>query len=141
MDSDRIAVLEECVARSFEGTITFPEVVGKLQAIGIERYHADYARHENTYYTSGGDAHVLPMRHPPQPIAAAFSPQAIQAAIRLIRRGKIGYTEFLRQTMAAGCVGYFVQIAGCRVLYFGRNGEVHAEPFAAPQPVSAPSEP
>jgi len=31
--------------------------------------------------------------------------------------------------MAAGCVGYFVQIAGRRALYFGRNGESHVELF------------
>jgi hypothetical protein len=30
---------------------------------------------------------------------------------------------------AAGCVGYFVQIAGRRTLYFGRNGETHVELF------------
>jgi hypothetical protein len=32
--------------------------------------------------------------------------------------------------MAAGCVGYFVQIAGRRAIYFGRNGEFHVEQFA-----------
>ena len=31
--------------------------------------------------------------------------------------------------MAAGCVGYFVQIAGRRVLYFGRRGEIYTELF------------
>lgn len=33
--------------------------------------------------------------------------------------------------MAAGCVGYFVQITGQQVLYFGRNGECHIELFPA----------
>jgi len=31
--------------------------------------------------------------------------------------------------MAAGCVGYFVQIMGRCVIYFGRKGESHVEHF------------
>jgi hypothetical protein len=39
------------------------------------------------------------------------------------------YREFIPQTMAAACVGYFVQIMGRRVIYCGRKGESHAEHF------------
>ncbi len=35
--------------------------------------------------------------------------------------------------MAAGCVGYFVQITGRRVIYFGRSGESHVEQFPPAQ--------
>jgi uncharacterized protein YbcV (DUF1398 family) len=49
--------------------------------------------------------------------------------VRQAQRGEIVYPQFVKQTMQAGCIGYFVQIAGKRVHYFGRNGEVHTEWF------------
>ncbi len=39
------------------------------------------------------------------------------------------HPQFTRQRLASGCVGYFVQISGKRVQYFGRNGEIHTEWF------------
>ena len=36
-----------------------------------------------------------------------------------------GTPQFVRQTAAAGCVGYFVLIAAKRVQYFGRGGRLH----------------
>ena len=39
------------------------------------------------------------------------------------------YPQFTRQALDAGCVGYFVQITGKCVQYFGRNGEIHTEWF------------
>ena len=45
------------------------------------------------------------------------------------QRGEIMYPQFTRQALAAGCVGYFVQISGKCIQYFGRNGEIHTEWF------------
>jgi len=129
MDQQKIAVIEDCTERSLAGTIAFPEVVRKLQEIGVERYHADYSRREKTYYLPDGDSHAVPMLFPRQAIPEAFSAEQVEAAIRASQSGQIDYIEFLRRTMAAGCVGYFVQITGRRALYFGRNGDVHLEPF------------
>ena len=53
---ENIQVLDECSERSVAGTITFPEVVGKLMAVGIESYHADLYRREKTYYSANGDS-------------------------------------------------------------------------------------
>jgi hypothetical protein len=39
--------------------------------------------------------------------------------------------DFVRKTIAAGCVGCFVHIAGRHAVYFGRQGESHIEPFPA----------
>jgi uncharacterized protein YbcV (DUF1398 family) len=97
--------------------------------IGLERYHADYTRRESTYYMPDGDSIVIPVDHPPMPIAVAFSPTGVQAAVRQAQRGEIFYPEFLKQTFAAGCVGYFVQLTGRQVIYFGRDGEQHVERF------------
>ena len=57
-DKETVAVRRECSERSVAGTITFPDVVGKLMAVGIEQYHADLYRREKTYYSANGDSHV-----------------------------------------------------------------------------------
>jgi uncharacterized protein YbcV (DUF1398 family) len=129
MNADQIAVARQCASLSIAGKISFGEVVGRLMGIGLERYHADYTRNECTYYMPDGESIVAPVQHPPAPIASAFSAKGIEAAVRQAQRGEIFYPEFLKQTHAAGCVGYFVQITGRQVIYFGRGGEQHVEPF------------
>lgn len=129
MDKQKIAVMRECVMLSLQGKISFPEVVGRLTVIGVERYHCDYSRRENTYYLPDGDSYVVSMEHSPVAIAEEFSAQGVEAAVREIQRGQIDYLEFVRKTAEAGCIGYFVQIAGRRVIYFGRNGDMQVEMF------------
>jgi uncharacterized protein YbcV (DUF1398 family) len=138
MTQQQIAVIQECASLSIAGKISFGAVVGRLMEIGLERYHADYSRHESTYYVPNGESLVVPVTHPPQPIAQAFSAKGVEAAVRQAQRGEIFYPEFLKQTFAAGCVGYFVQITGRQVIYFGRNGEQHIERFPAAPGQQAP---
>lgn len=101
---------------------------------GIERYHADYSRQETTFYAADGSSCVVPMPHETMAIAETFSPLQVEAAVRRAQRGEIMYPQFTRLALAAGCVGYFVQIAGQRVQYFGRNGDVHTEWFPHAKP-------
>jgi uncharacterized protein YbcV (DUF1398 family) len=129
MDHDKVTVMHECCSLSLQGKISFSEVVSKLQAIGVERYHVDFSRQESTYYLLSGESHVESTGKHPEPVAEVFSPAAVEAAIKQIQRGEIVYTEFLRKIMAAGCAGYFVQITGRRAQYFGRNGDIYIEPF------------
>ena len=129
MNEEQKKVIEQCAAMSMAGTISFGDVVGRLMRAGVERYHADYSRMESTYYLPGGESHVVPMQHGPMPVAEAFSAETVEASVRQAQRGEIVYPQFVRQTTAAGCVGYFVQITGKRVHYFGRNGEAHTEWF------------
>lgn len=129
MTSDQMTVMKECVSLSMQGRISFGQVVVRLMGIGVERYHADYSRGEKTYYLPDGQSFIVSLSHEPLHVAEAFSPQAVEAAIRLIQCGQIDYVEFLKRTCDAGCVGYFVQIAGRQALYFGRKGEVFVEPF------------
>jgi uncharacterized protein YbcV (DUF1398 family) len=68
------------------------------------------------------------------PIAAEFSAAGVEAAVRQAQRGEIKYPQFSEQAVAAGCVGYFVQISGKCVQYFGRNGEIHTEWFPGAKP-------
>jgi len=129
MNDAPMNVAKECAVLSAAGKIHFGEVVNRLNAAGVERYHADYSRSETTYYTPDGGSCVMPMNHEPTSIAQDFSASEIEAAVRQAQRGEITYPQFTRQVLAAGCVGYFVQISGKCVQYFGRNGEIHIEWF------------
>jgi uncharacterized protein YbcV (DUF1398 family) len=129
MNDEQVTVVKACAALSAAGKIHFGEIVGRLLAAGIERYHADYSRRETTYYTAEGGSCVVPMEHGRAAIAEVFSAAALEAAVRQAQRGEIMYPEFTRQALEAGCVGYLVQIRGKRVQYFGRNGEIHTEWF------------
>jgi uncharacterized protein YbcV (DUF1398 family) len=109
--------------------MTFPEVVSRLAAIDVERYHADYSRQEITCYLADGDSLVVAAPHQPYSTAMEFSASEVEMAVRQSQRGEHVYADFVRKTMSAGCVGYFVQITGKQVLYFGRNGDCHVEHF------------
>lgn len=129
MNSDDAKVMEGCAQQALSGELTFPEIIERLAGIGVERYHADYSRQEITYYLTDGDSLVVALPHTASPIAKDFSSLAVEAAIRQSQRNEHSYADFVRKTQAAGCVGYFVQITGRRVIYFGRNGESYVEPF------------
>ena len=54
MNEHQTQVIQQCAHGSLAGKLTFPEIVGQLAQIGIERYHADYSRQEITYYLPDG---------------------------------------------------------------------------------------
>lgn len=126
---DAVAVMKECKELSLAGKIPFPEVVRRLREVGVERYHVDLTRDETTYYLPCGESHVFATGAPRDPIAESFDAAAVEGTVRAIQRGEIIFPEFLRRIMAAGCVGYFTQIAGQRVQYVGRTGDMHVENF------------
>ncbi|MDB5390746.1 MAG: hypothetical protein JWM11_6392 [Planctomycetaceae bacterium] len=136
MNAEQIQVIQACAQGALTGEITFPEIVARLAQIGVERYHADYSRQEITYYLADGDSRVVATLHPSHVTASELSAAPVEAAVRQSQRNEHTYLDFIRKTMAAGCVGYFVQITGRRVIYFGRNGESHVEHFP-PAPVNA----
>lgn len=95
----------------------------------MESYFADYRRGETTYYLPTGQSHSVRLHPPAVAIADAFDSGEVIAAIRGSQRGEVQYPEFVRRTMGAGCVGYFVWLAGRHVRYLGRRGEDHVEHF------------
>ncbi len=129
MESQIKDVLVECTNGSDENRLSFPQVVGKLLAAGVERYHADLQRAEKTYYLPDGASAVVPAAPVATRPAQAFSAGGIAAAVRAIQAQTIDYTEFCERIAAAGCVGYFVSLAGRRAVYFGRTAESYVEPF------------
>jgi uncharacterized protein YbcV (DUF1398 family) len=126
MNTDTIA---ECMKLSFADT-PFPKVVERLVGAGVRSYTADLAKLRNTYYGSDGEAfdEALPLKDGPM-IAPGFDAAKIGATVKSIQRGEIGYAEFLRHIMTAGCAHYDVFIAGRKAMYFGRDGEFYTEPF------------
>lgn len=129
MNQEQIQTIERCAAGAISGDIAFPEIVGKLIEAGVERYHVDYSRRETTYYLTDGDSLVVATPHPAHTTPARFSSDSVEVAVRQSQRHEHAFLDFIRKTMNAGCVGYFVQITGRRVIYFGRNGEMHMEHF------------
>ncbi len=134
MNAEQTQVIQGCAQGALTGELTFPEIIGRLADIGMERYHADYSRHEITYFLTNGDSLVVATPHETHTTATEFSHSAVEAAVRQSQRNEHTYLDFIRKTMEAGCVGYFVQITGRRVIYFGRNGESHTEHFP-PAPI------
>lgn len=129
LSTHQLQTTRECAELSAAGKIHFGEVIARLAAAGIERYHADYTRMETTYYAADGGSAVVPMTLAHGNPAHDFSAAQIEAGVRQSQRGEIMYPQFTTQALAAGCVGYFVLIAGQCVQYFGRRGETHTEWF------------
>jgi uncharacterized protein YbcV (DUF1398 family) len=122
-------VAQTCTRGSDEGSLTFPQVLGKLREAGVERYLADLVRGNKTYYSPDGRSCVVSGKPVGQTPAVAFDAAGIEAAIRASQACAIGYGEFCRRVVDAGCVGYVVSLAGRRAVYFGRTGETYVEPF------------
>jgi uncharacterized protein YbcV (DUF1398 family) len=126
--------LEACMAASFADT-PFPVVVGRLAAAGVTSYTADLVTLRETYYNARRQSHdeVMPLTNAPD-IGPAFERDRVVGTVKAIQRQEIGYAEFLRRIMAAGCSHYEVFLKGRKAMYFGRDGEFYTEPF----PVNAP---
>lgn len=122
-------ILEQCMAASFADT-PFPAVVARLVENGVASYTADLVALRKTYYDAGNASHdeAMPLTDGPA-IAPVFDGERVAAVVKAIQRKEIGYAEFLRRIMAAGCSHYEVFISGRKAMYFGRDGTFYTEPF------------
>jgi uncharacterized protein YbcV (DUF1398 family) len=124
-------IIAECMTTSFADT-PFPQVLRKLAAAGVRAYTADLGSLRHTYYGADGESYDEPLPLTASPaIAGAFDKDTVAANVHAIQHGRIGYAEFLRKIMSAGCASYGVFIQGRKVMYFGRDGDVHTEHFPA----------
>jgi uncharacterized protein YbcV (DUF1398 family) len=126
MNTDTIA---ECMKLSFADT-PFPQVVARLAGAGVRSYTADLVQLHKTYY--GGDSdnaqEPMPLGAGPR-IADRFDKETVADTVHAIQKREIGYAEFLRRIMAAGCASYSVFIDGRKAVYVGRDGDFYIEPF------------
>ena len=137
-NTDTIA---ECMTASFANT-PFPKVVERLAGAGVKSYTADLVKLRKTYYGADGEAHdeAMPLQDG-SAITPAFDQPAVMAAIKAIQKGELGYAEFLRRIMVAGCSHYEVFIAGRKAMYFGRDGAFYNEPFPGAAEIGAVTRP
>ncbi len=131
MNTQRI---HEISAATQQGTMTFPQVVQQLLALGVESYFVDFAAARKTSYLADGATHTEPTILEPGPIAATWNDAALVAAIRGAQADTVRYPEFVQRATAAGVIGYWAFLTGKRVVYFGRLGEQHIEEFPKPRP-------
>ena len=124
-----ISTVQETTRESLAGNMTFPEVVQKLAAIGVESYRVDLIRNEKTVFMPNGESIVEKLEYEGVSPATSFSFEGVQVAVKRIQAKEIDYQEFLRQIMAAGTTFYMVYLNGKKVVYFGRNGEMNIEGF------------
>lgn len=131
MDAPPISVAQRCLDGAYDGTLSFPEIIGDLSAAGFEGYWVDYRTHQQTYYREAGDAIALAATPVPARISPAFDPAQVEAAVRWAQQNDPGYSyrRFCERVMAAGCAGYIVSFPGRRVVYLGRTAETHVEHF------------
>jgi uncharacterized protein YbcV (DUF1398 family) len=133
MDAHVKDVVHEMTNASSEERISFPDVVKTLTAAGVERYHTDLVLGTRTYFLPDG-SHEVTHGHATGAAPAAFAAERVEAALRTIQRGEIGYREFCERIAAAGCVGYFVSLAGKRAVYYGRANDTYVEWFPGSKP-------
>jgi uncharacterized protein YbcV (DUF1398 family) len=126
----------EAAQATLDGTMSFPEVVGKLRAAGVEYYHVDYVGMRKTFYSADGNIVVTPINYEGlPPVAPELCAETLRAVIVDSQRHGQKYRDFTRRAMAAGVQGYFAFLRGKRVTYWGRTGDLHTEwfPGAAPE--------
>ena len=132
-----ILIVQETARATLAGTLSFPEVVARLLAAGVEYYFVDYASRRKIFYSAEGATLTTSIDFDDLPaIGGRFEAGALKAAILDSQRHHQRYRAFSQRAMEAGVCGYFAFLRGQRVLYVGRGGDQHVEwfPGAAPQP-------
>lgn len=131
MNAERISIAQACLNAAHDGSLSFPEIVGKLIAAGFEGYAVDYRRNSQTYYLPDSDSVTMEMQPSAGSVAAAFDTTEIERLVRWAQANPADYSyvAFCEKAKGAGCAGYLVSFLGRRVVYFGRTAETHVEHF------------
>ena len=131
MDAERISIAQTCLNAAHDGSLSFPQIVGRLIDAGFEGYAVDYRRNGQTYYLPDGDSVTMHMQPSGGAVAAAFDATEIEHLVRWAQANPADYSyvAFCEKAKDAGCAGYLVSFLGRRVVYFGRTAETHVEHF------------
>ena len=135
MDAQEILGL---AAATREGSMPFPQIVGRLVDNGVEYYHVDYVALQMSYYSASGEVIKTPVNYEGLPgVSADFNADALRMAILDSQQNGQHYRDFTTRAMRAGVQGYIAFLRGQRVTYWGRNGDQHIEWFPGAKPASA----
>src|ERR1700743_1274362 len=130
-------IITEAACKTLDGSMSFPEVVGKLLSAGVEYYHVDYVGLRKSFYGENCGVVVTPFNYEgPPSVAAEFNLEKLRANILDSQRNGQKYRDFTRRAMEAGVQGYFAFLRGKRVTYMGRQGDQHTEWFPGAGPRS-----
>lgn len=123
-------VIKECIDMAFRDNKAFPEIVNRLQAIGVERYYVDLVRMEKIYYFKDGGYYEAQFGlKDPVAIEKDYSEEGVRLALEAFTKGQIDYAVFLKRMMESGVACCFVFFKSKQVVHFGRGGEQFVEPF------------
>jgi uncharacterized protein YbcV (DUF1398 family) len=129
--------VNEAAQASLAGTMSFPQVVGKLIEAGVEYYHVDYVGRCTRFYGGAGACVVTPLTFEALPaVAAELDVEALRQNIRDSQQNRQDYRAFTGRAMQGGVQGYFAFLRGQRVTYFGRKGDQHTEWFPGAGPAA-----
>lgn len=135
MDANAVSSLAKA---TLDGSMPFPQIVGKLIAEGVEYYHVDYATRSFSLYSASGSVVTAPLPFEKLPsISGDFDLTALKAAILDSQQHGQKFRAFCERAMRAGVQGYFAFLRGQRVTYLGRQGDQHVEWFPGAQPIDA----
>lgn len=128
-------VINSLAKATLDGSMPFPQIVGKLIAEGVEYYHVDYPSRSFTFYTAGGSTVTATILFEGLPdVASVFDAETLKAAIMDSQQHGQKFRQFCERAMLAGVQGYFAFLRGQRVTYFGRQGDQHVEWFPGAKP-------
>ncbi|WP_043309521.1 hypothetical protein [Pseudomonas sp. ML96] len=130
MNSYTKRVIEHCTNALNYGGASLVQIIGKLGEVGIESCHVDYRIPALIFYAPSGASYSLPLSTPEEPIATGFDCPALQNALDAANSGDLGFAEFKRCTLEAGCIGFFIWLDGWHATFLGRHGEIHDAPLA-----------
>jgi uncharacterized protein YbcV (DUF1398 family) len=132
VNANEIATLAKA---TLDGSMPFPEIVGKLMVNGVEYYQVDFASARITFYSALGDTVSAPLTFDGLPaIADDFNLPALKAAIQDSQQHGQKFRDFCARATQAGVQGYVVYLRGQRVTYAGRQGDSHTEWFPGAKP-------
>lgn len=127
--------LNALVQATLDGSMPFPEIVGRLIANDVESYHLDYASRTFTFYSTAGTAVSVPLAFDKLPaIAKDLDLAALKVAILDSQQHGQKFRAFCERAMQAGVQGYVAYLRGQRVTYAGRQGDQHTEWFPGAKP-------
>jgi uncharacterized protein YbcV (DUF1398 family) len=113
-----LQAIDDCAA----GAPDYPALAAALKRLGLHSYTVDVASHATLFRSMDGEIVQRPGQAP-QPVAAAFRPEALAAALGRVQRKETDYAGFMNEIAAAGVRRYEAVLAGPRprCIYFGAD--------------------
>ena len=132
------ATIQQLARATLDGSMPFPEIVGRLFEEGVEYYLVDYRSRQFTFYGVAGGVVVAPLLFEGLPeISETFELSSLRAAIRDSQSQGQKFRDVCARAMRAGVQSYYAFLRGKRVLYLGRQGDQHVEWFPGAAPTDA----